>query len=185
MAEAAMMTFTPIDNNIQQHFGAFHIDAHDHTRHVESHHFCSHRSKDFHQCAIYDSNTPDARLISIEYIVSGQSLPKEEKKYWHSHKHECLCCSRPNLFVGVVDDMAMQPVVLHLHQSYGKTIYTCRLDPPHLMMTYTGVNSHSDDRRDERSGISPSAKKLHNKADQWEASGTGITCKPEETQIQK
>ncbi|KAG1877912.1 hypothetical protein DFJ58DRAFT_10999 [Suillus subalutaceus] len=80
MAEAAMMTFTPIDNNIQQHFGPFHIDAHGHTRHVESHHFCSHRSKDFHQCPIYDSNTPDARLISIEYIVSGQILSRSPKK---------------------------------------------------------------------------------------------------------
>ncbi|KAG2041691.1 hypothetical protein BDR03DRAFT_945436 [Suillus americanus] len=59
----------------------------------------------FVYCAIYDSGTPDARLIGIEYIVSGQvtvatmcslliavqifkSLPEEEKEYWHSHKHE-------------------------------------------------------------------------------------------------
>ncbi|KAG1754549.1 hypothetical protein EDB19DRAFT_1666934 [Suillus lakei] len=89
-AEAAMMTFTPI-NNIQQHLSAFHVYAHDHTRPVESHHFCSHRSKDFHQCVIYDSDASDARLIGIEYIVSEQifkSLPEEEKRYWHSHKHE-------------------------------------------------------------------------------------------------
>jgi hypothetical protein len=62
--------------------------SHDRTRHVESHHFCKHRSPDFHQwlgsayhasdviltlvsdSIIYDSDEPNARLIGIEYIVS-------------------------------------------------------------------------------------------------------------------
>ncbi|KAG1782697.1 hypothetical protein EV702DRAFT_1066226 [Suillus placidus] len=43
---------------------------HDHTQHVESCHFCSHRSKGFHRCVIYDSDAPNTRLICIEYIVS-------------------------------------------------------------------------------------------------------------------
>lgn len=113
--------------------------------------------------------------------------------------------SHPNLFVAVMNDTAEQSVMLHLHQTYGKTIHTWAFDdfpelplgPPHLMMSYTGINSPSDDAircRDERSGISSSAKKglregylpryqKDNKADQWETSGTGIMFKPEETQI--
>jgi hypothetical protein len=30
---------------------------------VESHHYCSHLNEDVHQCVIYDSDRPDARLI--------------------------------------------------------------------------------------------------------------------------
>lgn len=211
--EAAMMTFAPI-KSIQQHLSAFHVYAHDHTRHVESHHFCSHRSKDFHQCVIYDSDASDARLIGIEYIVSEQifkSLPEEEKRYWHSHKHEVesgiLCLETKGVVPAVMNDTAEQSVMLHLHQTYGKTIHTWAFDdfpelplgPPHLMMSYTGINPPSDDAircRDERSGISSSAKKglregylpryqKDNKADQWETSGTGIMFKPEETQIRQ
>lgn len=42
----------------------------DRTRHVEAHHYCNHRSHDFHQCVVYDSDEPNARLIGIEYIVT-------------------------------------------------------------------------------------------------------------------
>jgi len=70
-AGTAMMSFKPI-NAIHQHLCAFHVYAHDRTRHVEAHHYCTHRSHDFHQCIIYDSDEPNARLIGIEYIVSEE-----------------------------------------------------------------------------------------------------------------
>ncbi|OBZ75603.1 hypothetical protein A0H81_04239 [Grifola frondosa] len=85
-----MMSFKPI-NRIHQHLCAFHVYSQDRTRHIEAHHFCTHLSHNFHQCIIYDSAEPDAKLIGIEYIVSEkifESLPDEEKKYWHSHKYE-------------------------------------------------------------------------------------------------
>lgn len=82
---AAMMSFAPI-NRIHQHICAFHVYAYviippymyanltycstDPTRHVRAHHFCTHRSADFHQCVVYDSGESDARLIGIEYIVT-------------------------------------------------------------------------------------------------------------------
>lgn len=47
-----------------------HLLRHDHNRHVEAHHYCTHLSDDFHQCVIYDSDGPNAKLIGIEYIVS-------------------------------------------------------------------------------------------------------------------
>lgn len=82
----AMMSFDPI-NQIHQHICAFHCYAYvvfcfrhlqichhscstDRKRHVEAHHFCTHRSEDFHQCVIFDSGDKGARLIGIEYIVS-------------------------------------------------------------------------------------------------------------------
>ncbi|KAJ9121999.1 hypothetical protein QFC24_004582 [Naganishia onofrii] len=42
-----------------------------------------------HQCLIFDSDTPGARLIGIEYVVPEETflaLDDEEKRYWHSHK---------------------------------------------------------------------------------------------------
>ena len=58
---------------------------------VVAHHFCSHVSGDMRQCIIYDSNKSDAKLIGIEYIISRklfETLPAEERKYWHSHEFE-------------------------------------------------------------------------------------------------
>ena len=40
---------------------------------------------------IYDSDSPTARLIGIEYIISERlfkSLSEEERQYWHSHAYE-------------------------------------------------------------------------------------------------
>ena len=58
---------------------------------VEAHHFCACPNEDVRQCVIYDSDKPNARLIGLEYIISDQlfeTLPEEEKIYWHSHKYE-------------------------------------------------------------------------------------------------
>lgn len=112
-----------------------------------------------------------------------------------------------NFFVAIMNDTAEQPAMLELHQTYGKTIHTWAFDespelplgPPQLMMAFTRDDQASEEtirRRDERSGISTSAKRKlregylppyqkDKKADQWEKSGTGIVFKPEEVQIQK
>ncbi|KAG2440150.1 hypothetical protein HXX76_004263 [Chlamydomonas incerta] len=60
---------------IHQHVEAFHMYAHDATR----------------PCVLYDSAEPGARLIGIEYIISRrmfESLPEEERRFWHSHVYE-------------------------------------------------------------------------------------------------
>jgi len=42
-------------------------------RHVKAHHICSHLpSQNMHQCIIYDSNEPGARLIGIEYVIPAE-----------------------------------------------------------------------------------------------------------------
>ena len=90
-------------------FPTSHLCRHDRTRHIEAHHFCTHRSPELHQCVIYDGDGEDARLIGIEYIVNEkvsiylvvevtlstplfwqvfEALPPGEKQFWHSHKYE-------------------------------------------------------------------------------------------------
>jgi hypothetical protein len=55
-------SFAPI-NQIHQHLCGLHVYAHDPERAVEAHHFCTHLTPDMHQCVIYDSPGPKARLI--------------------------------------------------------------------------------------------------------------------------
>jgi hypothetical protein len=41
------------------------------------------------QCAVYESDKPDARLLGIEYVISERlfsSLPESEQVFWHSHQ---------------------------------------------------------------------------------------------------
>ncbi|KAJ9153251.1 hypothetical protein P3X46_026712 [Hevea brasiliensis] len=48
-------------------------------------------NQDFLQCAVYDTDDSNGRLIGVEYIVSDkifESLPPEEQKLWHSHAFE-------------------------------------------------------------------------------------------------
>ena len=43
------------------------------------------------QCLLYDGTGPEARLIGVEYLVSGdvfRRMPAEEQAYWHDHKFE-------------------------------------------------------------------------------------------------
>ena len=83
--------FKPI-SQIKQALCAVHPYAHDPSRCVPAYHYCTHNhDADLHQCLVFDSNEPGARLIGIEYIVSEatfNSFDGEEKKYWHSHKYE-------------------------------------------------------------------------------------------------
>jgi hypothetical protein len=83
--------FKPI-SQIKQALCAVHPYAHDPSRVVPAYHYCTHNhSDDLHQCLVFDSNEPGARLIGVEYIVSEatfNTLDDEEKKYWHSHKFE-------------------------------------------------------------------------------------------------
>ena len=80
----------PIDQ-IDAYVCGLHFYNGDMNRQIIAHHFCSHRSEEFLQCVIYDTNKSDARLIGIEYIISARlfgGLSDEEKRYWHSHQFE-------------------------------------------------------------------------------------------------
>lgn len=210
-AGAALMTFKPI-NSIQQHLCAFHVYSEDRSRHIEAHHYCTHLSEELHQCVIYDSDEPNAKLIGIEYIASEKifdSLPKEEKKFWHSHKHEVesglLQVEVKKLVPGFISDAAEQPVMLYLQKTYGKTIHTWAIDitpdlplgPPRLMMSYTAdgqMDSAMVKARDETLGVSTEEKKKLRKsylpsyetmpgADEWEKTGKGVEFRATEVDL--
>ncbi|KAI0362189.1 DUF1264-domain-containing protein [Trametes cingulata] len=212
IAGEAMMSFQPI-KAIHQHLCGFHVYAHDRTRHVEAHHFCKHLSAEFHQCIIYDSDKPDARLIGIEYIVSEKifaSLPPEEKKYWHSHKYEIesglLQLSTKEIVPTSAVDAAEQPAMLELHKTYGKTIHTWAFDihpdlplgPPNVMMSYTGDGQGPPEEmlkaRDTYWGQDTAAKRELRKgylppyekaegADEWEKTGRGVKLAVDEVPL--
>jgi Protein of unknown function (DUF1264) len=71
-----------------------HIDA---KRHFPSkpnllaHHYCKEVSGGLTECQIYDSDSPDAKLVGVEVIVSPETyktFSAAEKARWHYHKTE-------------------------------------------------------------------------------------------------
>ncbi|CAL8472325.1 g11868 [Coccomyxa elongata] len=162
MGMSATENFAPL-KKVCQHVCAFHFYAHDMSRQVEAHHYCSHRSEEMRQCVIYDSDAPDARLIGIEYIISRrlfEALPPEEKKFWHSHNYEVMS---GQLFAPGVPNMAENIEMQKLVDTYGKTWHTWQVDrgdplplgPAQLMMAFTDDGQLREDMvadRDRRYG---------------------------------
>src|ERR1017187_2833247 len=94
---------------IHAHLCGFHFYNGDMTRQVRADHYCSHLNADVWQCIIYDSDKKNARLIGVEYIISGalfNGLPPEEKKLWHSHRYEVM--SGQLIALGLTGDAEMQ-----------------------------------------------------------------------------
>ncbi|EPQ28722.1 uncharacterized protein PFL1_03526 [Pseudozyma flocculosa PF-1] len=146
------MSFAPIDK-IHQALHAFHIPSTDRTRSVPSVHYCSCSADgNMFQCLVYNSDAADAKLIGIEYMVDESifvTLPEDEKKYWHSHKHEVstgtLVCiglkgAAGTVAAGIkaageatglsrttgggVPDAAEQKVMERIYRLYGKIVHT-------------------------------------------------------------
>jgi len=162
--QAMLSKFTPV-NQICNHIVGFHFYSGDIKRQVEAHHYCSALNSEFMQCVIYDSDKADAKLIGVEYIVSEkifQTLPEEERKYWHSHVYEV---KSGILTFPEVPYTAEKMVMADLITTYGKTIHFWQVDrgdnlplgEPKLMMAFTQdgqVNMELVDRRDKEYGIS-------------------------------
>jgi len=75
-----------------------------------------------------DSDQPNARLIGIEYIVSErifETLPEEEKRFWHSHAYEV---SSGALIAPRVPGVAELGDMQKLAGTYGKTWHTWQID---------------------------------------------------------
>ncbi|GAA98192.1 uncharacterized protein L969DRAFT_93200 [Mixia osmundae IAM 14324] len=169
--------FKPLEA-IHQHLCAFHYNSDDRTRQVEAHHYCCASGHGgLHQCLVYDSDGPDARLIGIEYIVSAdvyKTLDDEEKKYWHSHKYEVesgmLVVASKKDQEGPINATVEKTVMVALHETFGKTIHTWQIDrhphlplgPPVIMMAFTEDGQVDPDKlaaRDKALGISTEDKK--------------------------
>lgn len=99
----------------------FHPMKEDPEHQMEAHHFCTQVNEDFAQCVLFDGNTEDAKLTGIEYIISEklfETLPEEEKKYWHPHNYEILS---GQLVAPGLPDVAEKELMESKMNSYGKT----------------------------------------------------------------
>jgi hypothetical protein len=156
---------------------------------MEAHHYCSIVNEELKQCVIFDSNGKDAKIMGIEYIVSGkmyQTLPNEEKKLWHSHVYEV---KSGTLIAPGIPQVAEHELMENMVGTYGKTWHTWHTDQqrtlptghPLLMMGFTGDGQASPAMiadRDKRFGISSQEKKqnradiqtppIHPAADSWQ-----------------
>ena len=88
---------------------------------MEAHHYCHQVNEDFAQCILFDSNTKKANMNGVEYIISEklfETLPAEEKKYWHPHNGEILS---GQLVAPGIPKMAEKSLMNSKMNSYGKT----------------------------------------------------------------
>lgn len=152
----------------------FHRYSDDAGHQMEAHHYCARLNEDVIQCAIFDGNTRDARLIGIEYIVSEKtfrSFSEDEKKMWHSHRYEVKSGTlvAPNLPLAAEHEL-MKKVIT----TYGKTWHTwdshhhdLPLGIPQLMMAFTDDGQLRPELvadRDRRFGVS-TAERRQNRQD--------------------
>lgn len=164
MATSALQSFKPI-KNIMMHLSGLHGYADEPRRQVVAEHFCGHLTEDLRQCLIYDTSDDSmARLIGVEYVISRamfESLPDEEKKYWHSHAYEV---KSGLLVMPRVPDVMEKAEMKKLADTYGKTWHFWQVDrgdplpygEPKLMCSLTSdnmVNKQLVRMRDERLGI--------------------------------
>jgi hypothetical protein len=130
---------------IDAHVCGIHFYSGNMKRQLIAHHYCSHLSDEVLQCVLYDSDKKDARLIGVEYIVSArifESLPADEKKFWHSHNYEVKSGA---LTAPGADEAAEKDLMKVLIGTYGKTWHTWQVDRgdklplgiPQLMMAFT------------------------------------------------
>ncbi|MBN8901076.1 MAG: OBAP family protein, partial [Rhodospirillales bacterium] len=163
LASAAMQPKYPVEA-LSTYLNGLHFYADDMNRQVEAHHFCTHLAHDMHQCIIYDSNQPNARLIGIEYIISAdrfRGLPEGEKRLWHSHHYEI---SSGQLVAPGIPELAERTYFKDLISTYGKTFHMWQVDRddfpygiPQLMMGFTADGQADPAKlreRDQRLGIS-------------------------------
>lgn len=88
---------------------------------MQAHHYCHQMNEDFAQCVLFDGNTATANMNGIEYIISEklfETLPEEEKQYWHPHNGEILS---GQLVAPGIPEAAEKSLMKSKMNSYGKT----------------------------------------------------------------
>jgi hypothetical protein len=89
-------------------------------------HFCKPSDKIMMVCQLYDSNSANATLIGIEYIITQQqydSLPDREKPYWHAHREE-FSPNRADPMLPELTPEQAQAEMAKMLPTWGKVIIT-------------------------------------------------------------
>ena len=160
---------------LDAYLDGFHFYNGDMRSQMEAHHYCGHLSEDMIQCVIFDGNEADAKIMGVEYILSGRlfaQLPSEEKQLWHSHVHEVRS---GQLIAPGIPQLAERELMEKIAGTYGKTWHTWHTDQhkklplgiPTLMMGFTQdgqANSTMVAERDKRFGVS-SAQRRQTRSD--------------------
>jgi hypothetical protein len=124
------------------HLVGFHPLKDDPGHQMEAHHFCRQVNEDFAQCVLFDGHGREARLNGIEYIVSEQlfnTLPAQERTYWHPHNAEILTGQLVGPGLPAVAEVALMKQKMN---SYGKTWHVWMgqdalpLGPAHLAWSF-------------------------------------------------
>lgn len=174
-AGVAALQDKPRVSELNAYLDGFHFYSGKQNVQMEAHHYCAILNEDVIQCVIYDGNVKDAKIMGVEYIVSGKvfsSLPAAEKALWHSHVHEV---KSGQLIAPGIPEIAENELMKKLVGTYGKTWHTWHTDVdktlplgvPQLMMGFTGDGQADPGMiaaRDKRFGID-SAKKKQGRAD--------------------
>ena len=153
---STIQSLTPI-KQIHAHLCALHAYAAEPERQVVAHHYCTHLTSEIHQCVLYDSADKGARLIGIEYLISRRlfdTLPAEEKPYWHSHKFEV---ESGMLQMPGLPELMERPLMHEIAAMYGKIVCTWQSDihslpigPPQIMVSLTQPQQVNSDRLAEQ-----------------------------------
>ena len=163
-AGAALLQDKPPIEAINAYLDGFHFYSGRMQAQMEAHHYCTILGEELIQCVIYDGNTPSAKLMGVEYIVSQrqfESLPEPEKALWHSHVHQV---KSGQLIAPVLPEAAEHALMGKLVGTYGKTWHTWHTDQgkglplgtPQLMMGFTAdgqVDAAMVAARDQRFGV--------------------------------
>jgi hypothetical protein len=111
-------------SKISVYLDGFHAAKDDPKMQMEAHHYCNLVNEDFTQCVLFDGNADESRMMGVEYIISAKlydTLPADEKAYWHPHNFEILS---GQLRMPGVPDVAEKEALKGKINSYGKTWHT-------------------------------------------------------------
>ena len=121
-------------------------------------HFCKPNDKIMMVCQLYDSSSPNATLIGVEYMIDSktyQAIPDREKPNWHYHKEE-FSPDRANPKFPLLNEQQQKEWLAKLSESYGKVILnwnpvdTLPVFPPqiqqvqHPFMVNQSVNNQTE-----------------------------------------
>ena len=115
-------------------------------------HFCKPNDKIMMVCQLYDSSSPNATLIGVEYMIDSktyQALPDREKPNWHYHKEE-FSPDRANPKFPLLNDQQQKEWLVKLSESYGKVILnwnpmdTLPVFPPQIEQVSTSFHGESN-----------------------------------------